>query len=416
MSLNSHGMYVKINCRNTLSLQKIAVWSIVLYIVLAVVFETISSPIARLASLGLYACLGFCGLYIMLTKRFRVRLQIVFLILLGIVLSISCLYTPTRASLVNMYIYRYWTSTILMCLILNVVSTKDDVMSILKATAVAGAFLALHMYTQYGFENLALATERMDDEMGNQNMLGMYCAFSVCVSFFFFFTQKKNRWFYLLLIAACVPAIMFTGSRKAILIIAVAIVVFLISYSEKQGLWLRLLGAALVIYGLIWLIYSVPAFSVIKMRFEETFSTLNDGSQLNESDENRVEYIVIGLKRFLESPIIGKGFFYSCYEFGTYTHNNFVELLLNNGIVGFLLFYIPYIIVFIRALRIRKQSKLVWALVCLLLSALITCDVGVVTYYNRYTMLLFVLCFCLVDAKTDKQNANLPGVEEKLRV
>ena len=73
--------------------------------------------------------------------------------------------------------------------------------------------------------------------------------------------------------------------------------------------------------------------------------------------------IQYGMDYFKERPLLGHGIenfrYLYAQEVGkeTYSHNNYIELLVNNGIVGLLLYYSFYISVILKANDRRRKSK-----------------------------------------------------------
>jgi O-antigen ligase len=62
------------------------------------------------------------------------------------------------------------------------------------------------------------------------------------------------------------------------------------------------------------------------------------------SVDTRMFMIMRGLRLWLESPVWGGGYYHFAIAdgYGSYSHNNYVELLANFGIIGFLSFYLPF--------------------------------------------------------------------------
>lgn len=379
---------------NTNILKPLAMFSIALYLTLMTVFESQSSSLSRLASLGLYVCLGFCGLYILSRKRIKLPWIIIALAVFGVLLSISVLYTKTGASTVNTYIYRFWTSFVLIFVIANVPDSYEDIDFLIKVLILSGAVLALYLYFFYGWDYLISAEERLDHTFGNQNSTAVRCAFSTIFAVYKIATQKNRmRFLWLIPGIVCVPAVMFLASRKAILMIGVGLFTLFFVYSKNRNLVKKIVLIALVLVLLWYVIQFVPAFSIIKDRFDEMFALFEGNrSDINEGDVNRMRYIEMSLAAFLESPLFGKGFYYSQYLFGTYSHNNFLELLMNNGIIGFAAYYFTYVKLFLDARKLKRIAPAAHALVLTTVMTMVALDVGVVSYFNRYTLILLTLC------------------------
>ena len=400
-SLLEKKINIKTACKN------MAIFSIGLYVVLTTVFESLDSDASVWASLGMYFCLAMCMLYVMVKGTINYNWLIITLAIFGVILYISTYYTRVEQSYIDMYLSLYWKTVILLFLAINAMEKSEDLQFLLNIYILSGVILAIYMYQSYGLDYLFTMEERLDDEMGNQNNVAIRCTFSVILAIYRVFTSKSVfRWLWLLLAAICVPAIMFLGSRKAIIMIVGALLTLFLVYDKNPKTkivnFLKKLVLIGIIFIVVWiLIYNVPAFSVIKDRFEEMFALFQgQTSSTNLGDQNREQYIEEGLATFFESPLWGSGFFYSVYLFGVYSHNNFVELLMNNGLIGFCVFYYIYLKLFldIRVLKNRKLS--IYALMFMLIVALLIMDIGVVSYYSRYSLLLITLCSRIVYLET----------------
>ena len=382
--------------RNQLTLHSLAVVSIALYIVLSVVLELNQTGQARIASYGLYICLGVCGAYTLLKRYMHWRWIYTSLLIFGIILIVSYYYSPTTASIKDSYLYRYWTGAIILILIGNVVDKKKDIDLLLNAVILAGVLSSLNVYRQFGLSNLFAAMSRIGTDIGNQNLIGMYCAFSVILSIYKFVVCKhNNRLIWVLPVIICVPAVMFSGSRKAVITIIIAVIFFILFYSENRDLVKRVIYGFIIIGGLIIVISQVPAFQVIEDRFGELFSFVNAGTSQIQGDLNRIRYINVGLEGFKESPIIGNGFCYSYFILSAYTHNNYIELLLNQGLVGFIAYYSVYLKIIMSGIKFRKSNKKGNALLMMIMVSILVCEFGMVTYYNRYILVLLMICYKL---------------------
>jgi O-antigen ligase len=131
---------------------------------------------------------------------------------------------------------------------------------------------------------------------------------------------------------------------------------------------------------------------MIKGRFEEMILGLLGQGSLNEGDILRQYYIETGLAEFKESPIWGNGFYYSAYLFGHYSHNNYIELLMNNGIIGFIAYYSIYIKLLIDAFKMKTTFHKSYVLIVLVVFVFLALDLGTVSYFDRYTLLILAVC------------------------
>ena len=109
-------------------------------------------------------------------------------------------------------------------------------------------------------------------------------------------------------------------------------------------------------------LFYVPAvYNVIGSRYEVLIEGLLFGEiEAGTSFYYRNKMALQGLRWFAEKPVFGYGLdAYSLLSpYKTYSHNNFIEMLVNTGIVGFLLYYCAIFVLLIRANKKRKMDDL----------------------------------------------------------
>lgn len=221
----------------------------------------------------------------------------------------------------------------------------------ISAIVFMGCYIAL-----YFNELKSLDFTRLGGYFGNINDIAIYfgLGFSICVSLIF--NSKFNifkflcLFIFLLLFGLCGLS---TGSKIFLLIICVTSLFTIIKFMNKKHLkWyfyiLIILGLAL----LFILIINLPAFETIKSRL---LDFLNPKSG-DHSTSLRLQMFIDGFYMFLRRPLFGfgsSGYFTSSSIGGCWSHNNFSELLCSYGLIGFILFYIPYFL----AIRSKKENK-----------------------------------------------------------
>lgn len=396
-----------------LTWKPLALFSVVIYIILSTVFEESRTGLARYASMGIRICLACCGVYAVISGKVRIERWVIAFFVFGVFLTISMFYSPSTSALKTTYIYRYWTSWILLILVSNVVQDGRDIHRIIHGYIFAGILLAVYVYLRYGIQTLSSLTSRLTNEVANQNSIGISCACSFIFSVVeLAITKERTRFLYLLPMVITLPACLYSGSRKSIILILISIFAFFLLYSENKQTIKGLILGGVIIGGLIYTIQNVPAFSVIHSRFEQLFSLFGRGNALVDTgDTNRMMFIEKGMEAFRNSPIWGNGFVYSYHLFGTYSHNNYVELLMNNGIIGFITYYLVHIGIISGIIKIRKISKRKSAVIAAIMVMILFIDVGSVNYYSRYILILLCVAEKLVMlySANDKNNV-LEGI------
>ncbi len=369
----------------------LAILSIIAYIIISVTYDGTGLGNAAWASYGIYICAAMCGANMLFSAEITVRKTYIFTIVFGFLLLASTSYSPVEVTIGDMYLYRFWTSALLFVLVANTITTREDIEKLLKACVFAGAFLSINIYAKYGITELADAEDRLLSDISDINMLGVYCGFSIIIASIYMVFDKKHRFLYFSSIIISVPFLMFTGSRKAVLLVVVGLLAFVFTYKNERGLFLRLLAALAVLGIIVFLIMNVPAFSVIRIHFEDMINLFRGAGEIDQGDINRMEYLERGWQYFLEKPFAGNGFFSSFYYFNAYTHCNYVELLMNNGILGFAVYYLMRLLILSKAIACRRKNDILAAMMIMIGVGILFCDIGVVTYYNRFLFVLIAI-------------------------
>lgn len=278
-----------------------------------------------------------------------------------------------------------------------------DMDYISKLFACAGICLFVWTMYIYGIGNffsmLLSGSVRLGAEVSQENVLGMSAAIIACVCIYNVITFKK--YLYLIPIVLMVVLVAASGSRKAILILPVAFIGTLFLNNGFKKLWKTLLFIVIVV-PVVTYILSLPAFSMINSRLEGLFDFLNNqgGDMSAEMRGLMTEY---GIKWFFEKPILGYGL--NCYKylaynvFGSYSyaHNNYIELLVDTGIIGTVFYYSIYIYLLRRLAVIFKKSRDRFAGLCIIiLAVMLIQDIGVVSYITKTTYVYLGICYICI--------------------
>lgn len=208
-----------------------------------------------------------------------------------------------------------------------------------------------------------------EDLTGNANILAVMLMVSAVYAIWLIVssTQKTTRAFSLISLMIIYLGMFLSGGRKYIVIPVIFLYVLLMSKSNKNGKKYLVLNTLLVV-GILALLYllimKIPfLYDSIGYRFDSFFAFFEDEQLADGSTIARSKMIEAGWEAWFEKPIIGHGFDSFKYYNATsvtgnfyYSHNNFIELLYNQGIVGFLSYYSFYIYLFVCALRAKGKS------------------------------------------------------------
>lgn len=250
-------------------------------------------------------------------------------------------------------------------LIISKVETKEQLVKLLKIFIDVVTVNLLYIFTRVDVTTLGVsrigANTIESDSMWNSNSIGTVLAIAVAIIFILLkykqFEGVRKKIAYLQLIAFAIVTAL-CGSRMA-LFIMVGIPLLIYLFSAKSNIpGKKIAVIAVVLIAVYWLIMNVPVFySVLGSRVEKLFlffegETVSDGS-IN-SRKKLVEY---GMRWFSEKPLFGYGMYTfmhlskSYFSYAWYAHNNYVEVLVGTGVVGFVAYYWYYIHVLFETIK-----------------------------------------------------------------
>ena len=186
--------------------------------------------------------------------------------------------------------------------------------------------------------------------------------------------------------------------------------------------WLAIFIVLVVIILIIlvaWLVLrNIPVLQEVMLRIENAFAVFTGGETVmrETSAQTRKDYIQLGWEQFLKSPIWGNGI--GCagyalqekYGYFTYLHNNYIEMLASGGVIGFVLFYTPYVLVLISLIKrifIYKENNSIVFISFALLIARLVGHFGTVVYYSKVEFLFLAMLIAVVNLHTKKDSVLL---------
>ena len=250
------------------------------------------------------------------------------------------------------------------------IENVDDIVRIIKYNFIAVIAYILYIVRFINFAQLGVV--RIGADMKgladwNANDIGMMMGIGLATCIFYILQKKKSILMYIL--AAGFGTIgLFSGSRKAVVLILGIIVLTLLLESKGQGRLRNIALILLLVIGFYILIMNNPKlYNILGHRVETLLrSILGKGNSEDYSLTERSMMTAYGLTWFMNKPILGSGFGSFAKFFGAvtgwevYSHNNLIELLVSSGIVGTTIYYSIYVYIIIKLLRnaARSQDKL----------------------------------------------------------
>lgn len=312
--------------------------------------------------------------------------------------------------------YRYQTLLLnficIYCLLVYLKNRPGRISLILYTMLFAPFILEMRVVTSFGL--LAFQHTRNFDSIMSSNLIGMRAGIAVVLGAYFYLTRKKYKIIYLLSIVLNASIAILSASRKAIFFMLIPLLFY---YIFKQRNILKLLRNALfafVIVGVIcYAIMNIPfIYDMVGYRLETMLYGMTGSGETDGSTSLRLKMIEWGLEWFMAKPWIGYGINNYMSLLGTmhtyagttgvYAHNNYIELLVDLGLIGTAIYYFIYLRILVKAVQIgRKLSSLQLIMVGILVSLIIN-EYGMVSYIEIYAQIILVLNWFLLFCSGDK--------------
>ena len=338
-------------------LWKISLW---MYLICNTAFAS-QSYLMMLNSYAMYFFLVLSMLCILSAGELKFNAYTISVVAFMMIILGGNLYSTSSYAI--SYTYDFFVSFCIVFCIMNYIENELDIEFIFKTLMVGGIVLDFYVLSIYGagFIDAIMEQNRVGEVAGNVNDVGLKSCYAALIALFFLLNHK-NKIHKLLYISVCVIGAFFsiiTASKKVLILLLLGCVyMFVFTGIKKKNFLviLRNLGIAIVASALILvLIYNLKYFEYMRVRIDELFDMLLNGGG-NSSDQKRMRFLVEGLAVFAQNPIFGDGTAASFNYFNTYSHSNFVEILMNHGLVGFVAYYFAYPIAIYRCFKKKKEN------------------------------------------------------------
>jgi len=355
-------------------------------------------------SITLFLIIGI--FYIIKFNSFKLNIFLLSYLLLGILSIISIIYSvDPELSLIKSFSLVFIFAFIF--ILYNVFKIKFDIEEIINYIVIAGVFFSVYLLIDF-LLNLDVNfywKYRLGNNFANPNTIGLILSTIYLLSLYKYFKNKKK--YYLFFLLLFLITVLFTGSRKSIgLIFLYSLLLSLLNFKLSIKKFIRYSLLTSLLITLLLFLYSNNAYfryQVIR-RFENTF---NSGSNFDrESDELRYNMLINGLHIFFDSPLYGHGadtykhFSEIYFNRKTYSHNNYIELLVGTGLFGLFLFYLPIFLVFLKLfmyIRISNNKLLIYTLLIYIFLNIFLLSFLTVLYYDKFTLIILTIISFFVD-------------------
>lgn len=315
---------------------------------------------------------------------------------------------------------RIWLPPLIAFVWLSKVKSEDLLEFFGKCCVIASVPIVIMIMMSTGL-SIVSEGERLGSEDFNLdgNTVAVHMLFLVFFSLILYKMKKQWRVFILIMMAIMVMFIFISGCRRAIIGLVLLVISYFLSFGGKHQMK-SVFQIFLVLAIISYLLINVEIFyDVAGYRMEKIFINLgliSDSKNFDSYDysaEIRGQMIPIAFLMFLANPIMGNGYAFFITHSGLNiltqnysTHNNYLEILVNYGILGFVLYYSIIFYILYGLFKYRKQSWLNGFLLSFLLIHLLVIEPTTVNFCNYSVFyILYYILFRVV--KTSKSNSQI---------
>lgn len=342
---------------------------------------------------------------------------------------------PTELMFFSLFVFYCWISNIwakynggqsiqfpLLMLIFSIMacvclSKIEDYIVLFKAIVFGGTSTCLYIVFSTGlsnyFQSMLTGQNRLGGMVLQENALGSLTAISAILSIgLIIYGENKIIFGFVTLVNLF---ILFGAASRMSLIMLIfgcavlLFIVYVIWAGRKISAFLKYAFIVIAILIIGWIIIShVPAFSKMYDRFSQLLLFFSGQASSAEGTGIRSQLISLGLEQFSDHFILGIGYNNARYAASQmigqelYAHNNYVEILENGGLIGFLLFYLPYFLLFKKLIRKIKTKRIEVAFALVLLVLICIESMAGVPYLNKTYYIYMILIISIANSKAIK--------------
>lgn len=240
---------------------------------------------------------------------------------------------------------------------------------------------------------------------------------ALIVAYMAFYVDKKYKTAFRIIMLF----IIISASRKAIVVSVLGyIILYLVSSGTNiNKIIKRLITLSVVLLAFLLLIFTnqflynlvgeklVMMFQSLGMSSTDIVSNIS-ASNIDHSMHGRAVLREEAFKQFINNPIFGIGYYNFQYnnQYGLYAHNNFLELLADLGLTGFICYYSLYFCFILSAGRsIARKSKNAsyFKFVLLYIVLLVVLEYAQITFFRLFAIIPTIVVFRICDYYIEKK-------------
>ena len=250
----------------------------------------------------------------------------------------------------------------------------------------------------------------------NGNEIGMNAAMAL-IMILYLFSRAKNlflKMYYCIIVSVSLYLIYWMGSRKTIVFFILGVCGVILLKKPKKIIRNLLLVCCTI--AVSWnLLMEVPSlYQNVGWRLEALTYSITGKGKADSSTLLREKYIKIGIESFKESPVVGYGvgtfseINKAKTNHNTYSHNNFIEIAVGMGIIGFISYYWIYVYLILKYMKtfIHKRTSFLVSVLFILFILYFVTQVGLVTYDSLIQWLLILFLYKAMEFNQNSYRLN----------
>lgn len=219
-------------------------------------------------------------------------------------------------------------------------------------------------------------------------------AYLVPIFYLLIFNLHIKKIIKILLSIVFIASIILTKSRGGITCLLLTLLIYIVLFNNKFKVQYKFFLVVVLVLG-GYILFQLPEIQLFLMGFSD------EGADMNSLSSGRLDIYEAELHRFLKHPLFGNGMVFNVETSNTGAHNMIVELLVQSGLIGIILYFIPILIVFSHALKYRNvQGMMGWLL---FITAVLMHGMVELNFFNYCTDIFFWSACGLIMSYTPKR-------------
>lgn len=276
---------------------------------------------------------------------------------------------------------------------------KFDKMLVLSTFLLCIRILIFVPFSAYGNERIGTLLCSGGGTYGNTSLTYIFGTIS-CILLFSNDNIVKNKYIKILLFLLFTFYSLVSGSKKEFFFLIIFALSYILWKSKTTSRKIRNLLLLPIILLLVYfiLISNDFLYNAMGNRLENFVNFIFGKANDDLSSISRVSFLKDAYLTFIKNPIFGVGLdnfkYFNTYSF-VWAENNFFELLADVGIIGFVLYYLPWLLVICNFLKTKGKNKTKFYKQITLFLLILLIDLTMVTYRDVY--LQFICSYFFVD-------------------